>query len=52
MVPVTLMEHLDKLVLLVDGEIVRLVRCEPADPAHRLAQFLAGFVELHELGWP
>ena len=43
-----LMEHVDDLVLLVDGKIVRLVRAQMADVAHGLAQFLPGFVQLRQ----
>ena len=43
------MEHLDELVLLVDGEIVVLVGREPADVAHDCAQFLLGLLKLLQL---
>src|SRR5262249_43202847 len=39
-------EHIDELILLVDSEIIRVIRSEPANPAHHSSYFFFGFLEL------
>src|SRR5262249_42885144 len=42
-------KHLNDLVLLIDREIIGLIRPEPANASHRNAQFFFGFFELRQV---